>query len=103
MCLNFTQTNKGGSTSQQNTEPTSPAPAQNTSMKALLKEYMTRNDTALRNFEVQVGQLAKKIKIRLVGTLPSSTKSPQRSGKEWCQAVTLRSRFEYKSPRMPIE
>lgn len=35
---------------------------------------MTRNDTALRNFEVQVGQLAKKIKIIPVGTLPIQQK-----------------------------
>ena len=58
-------------------------------MESLLKEYMSRNDVALPNLEIQVGQLAKEIKNRPTGTLSSTTESTQWNGKEQCKAATV--------------
>ncbi|WP_217833224.1 hypothetical protein, partial [Picosynechococcus sp. PCC 7002] len=71
------------------------------SMEALLKEYMQKNDalmqtqaSSIRNLKLQLGQIAGEFKTRQKGSLPSNTEAPRgmgSSGKEQCQAVTLRS------------
>lgn len=47
--------------------------------------------TSLRNLELQAGQLAKEMKNKPIGALPSNIESPQREEKEHCKAITLRS------------
>ena len=50
------------------------------------------HDTAIRNLEIQVGQIASQINTFNRNNLPSDTiPNPQRDGKEDCKAVTLRS------------
>ncbi|XP_038882315.1 uncharacterized protein LOC120073556 [Benincasa hispida] len=47
--------------------------------------------SSIRNLEVQVRQLVTELKNKTPGTLPNSSEAPGSSGKEQCQAVTLRS------------
>ncbi|XP_038885789.1 uncharacterized protein LOC120076081 [Benincasa hispida] len=68
------------------------------SLETLLKQYIKKNEairqsqaSSIRNLEVQIGQLAIELKNKAPGTLPSSSEAPGRSGKEQCQALTLRS------------
>ena len=76
---------------------------QPSSMENLLREYMAKNDSiirnqaemlqfqaaSLRNLENQVGQLTSTMKNRLQGTLSSDTENPRREEKEHCKAITL--------------
>ncbi|XP_038877155.1 uncharacterized protein LOC120069461 [Benincasa hispida] len=52
---------------------------------------MQSQASSIRNLEVQVGQITNELKNRVSGTLLSSLEAPGLSGKEQCQAVTLRS------------
>ncbi|KAH1030180.1 hypothetical protein J1N35_046192 [Gossypium stocksii] len=68
------------------------------SMEALLKEYMAKNDdviqsqaASLRALENQVGQIASALSSRQQGALPSGTKNSRPQGKEHCKTITLRS------------
>ena len=46
----------------------------------------------LRNFEVQMGQMASLLSERQHGNLPSTSEvNPRKEGKEHCKAITLRS------------
>ncbi|XP_038874995.1 uncharacterized protein LOC120067518 [Benincasa hispida] len=56
-------------------------------MESLLKQYIEKNETVLQNqatsfhnLEIQIGQIAGKLKSRPQGALPSSTELPRNSG-----------------------
>ncbi|KAH9763478.1 hypothetical protein KPL70_001188 [Citrus sinensis] len=60
-----------------------------TSLEALIKEYIAKNEVivqsqavSLRNLENQMGQLATAMSSRTQGSLPSNTKDPMREGKK---------------------
>ncbi|KAH9801672.1 hypothetical protein KPL71_001111 [Citrus sinensis] len=60
-----------------------------TSLEALIKEYIAKNEAivqsqavSLRNLENQMGQLATAMSSRTQGSLPSNTKDPMREGKK---------------------
>ena len=58
---------------------------------------------AIRNFEVQMGQIANALNTRPPGTLPSNTEeNPEREGKEQVNAITMRSGNEIPSRDPPI-
>ena len=69
-----------------------------TSLEALIKEYIAKNEAivqsqavSLRNLENQMGQLATTMSSRTQGSLPSNIKDPRREGKEHCKVINLRS------------
>ena len=65
------------------------------SLEDALAQFMTRTDAAIRNLEVQVGQISNVINTRPQGSLPSNTVV---NPKEQVQAVTLRSGKELDEP-----
>lgn len=78
-----------------------------TSLEALIKEYIAKNETivqsqalSLRNLENQMGQLATAMSSRTQGSLPSNTEDPRREGKEHCKVISLRSG---KNVDIPVE
>lgn len=69
-----------------------------TSLEALIKEYIAKNEAivqsqavSLRNLENQMGQLATAMSNRTQGSLPSNTEDPRRESKEHCKVISLRS------------
>ncbi|KAH9779814.1 hypothetical protein KPL71_007852 [Citrus sinensis] len=69
-----------------------------TSLEALIKEYIAKNEAivqsqvvSLRNLENQMGQLATAMSSRTQGSLPSNTEDPRRESKEHCKVISLRS------------
>ena len=53
----------------------------------------------LRNLEVQMGQMASLLTERQHGSFPSNSEvNPREEGKEYCKAITLRSRRELEIP-----
>ncbi|KAH9704917.1 hypothetical protein KPL70_011661 [Citrus sinensis] len=70
-----------------------------TSLDALIKKYIVKNEAivqsqavSLRNLENQMGQLATAMSSRTQGSLPSNTEDPRRESKEQCKVISLRSR-----------
>ncbi|XP_038902511.1 uncharacterized protein LOC120089170 [Benincasa hispida] len=62
------------------------------SLEALLKQYIEKNDavmqsqaSSIRNLEVQMGQLAAELRNRALGMMPSNSEAPGSNGKEQCQ------------------
>ncbi|KAH9802189.1 hypothetical protein KPL71_001277 [Citrus sinensis] len=69
-----------------------------TSLEALIKEYIAKNEAivqsqavSLTNLESQMGQLATAMSSRTQGSLPSNTEDPRRESKEHCKVINLRS------------
>ena len=69
-----------------------------TSLEALIKEYIAKNEAivqsqavSLRNLENQMGQLATAMSSKTQGSLPNNTEDPRREGKEHCKVINLRS------------
>ncbi|KAH9697932.1 hypothetical protein KPL71_023814 [Citrus sinensis] len=69
-----------------------------TSLGALIKEYIAKNEAivqsqvvSLRNLENQMGQLATVMSSRTQGSSPSNTEDPRREDKEHCKVINLRS------------
>ena len=65
-------------------------------MESLLREFMNKNDVmlqsqaiAIRNLEVQLGQIVDELKNRTEGALLSTNEVPRGNLKEQCQDVTL--------------
>ncbi|KAH9722903.1 hypothetical protein KPL70_006892 [Citrus sinensis] len=78
-----------------------------TSLEALIKEYIAKNEAivqnqavSLRNLENQMGQLATVMSSRTQGSLPSNTEDPRRERKEHCKVISLRSG---KNVDIPVE
>ncbi|KAJ9535162.1 hypothetical protein OSB04_un001759 [Centaurea solstitialis] len=72
-------------------------PDSSPSLEAMMKGFITQTqtiinqqNTALRNLETQVSQLAQQQANRAMGTLPSNTEVPKAHGKEHVKAITLR-------------
>ncbi|KAJ9557907.1 hypothetical protein OSB04_012521 [Centaurea solstitialis] len=72
-------------------------PDSSPSLEAMMKGFITQTqtiinqqNTALRNLETQVSQLAQQQSNRAMGTLPSNTEVPRAPGKEHVKAITLR-------------
>ncbi|KAJ9556763.1 hypothetical protein OSB04_011377 [Centaurea solstitialis] len=72
-------------------------PDSSPSLEAMMKGFITQTqtiinqqNTALRNLETQVSQLAQQQANRAMGTLPSNTEVPRAPGKEHVKAITLR-------------
>ena len=70
-----------------------------TSLEALIKEYIAKNEAivqsqvvSLRNLDNKMGQLATAMSSRTQGSLPSNTKEHRRESKEHCKVISLRSR-----------
>ncbi|KAH9667508.1 hypothetical protein KPL70_021064 [Citrus sinensis] len=83
---------------QQNQEQISINNDQLSSLEALIKDYIVKNEAvvqshaaSLRNLENQIGQLATAVSNRPQGSLPSNTENPRREGKEHCKVINLRS------------
>ncbi|KAH9792219.1 hypothetical protein KPL71_004032 [Citrus sinensis] len=78
-----------------------------TSLEALIKEHIAKNEAivqsqavSLRNLENQMGQLATAMSSRTQGSLPSNTEDPRRESKEHCKVISLRSG---KNVDIPVE
>ncbi|KAH9697048.1 hypothetical protein KPL71_023441 [Citrus sinensis] len=78
-----------------------------TSLEALIKEYIAKNEAivqsqavSLRNLENQMGQLATTMSSRTQGSLPSNTEDPRGESKEHCKVISLRSG---KTVDIPVE
>ncbi|KAH9769561.1 hypothetical protein KPL71_012051 [Citrus sinensis] len=78
-----------------------------TSLEALIKEYIAKNEAivlsqavSLRNLENQMGQLATAMSSRTQGSLPNNTEDPRRESKEHCKVISLRSG---KNVDIPVE
>ncbi|XP_054813362.1 uncharacterized protein LOC129314007 [Prosopis cineraria] len=68
------------------------------------KATLTLHDTAIKNLEVQMGQLASQMNAMSRSNLPSDTiPNPKRDGKEECKAITLRSGMQLPEVLMPRE
>lgn len=92
--------NKDGSSGfhqgyQKQNQPQQSTPSPLSSIEALLKEYMQKNDvqiqtqaSSIRNLELPLGQIAGELKTRQKGSFPSTTEAPHcagSSGKEQCK------------------
>ncbi|XP_052299689.1 uncharacterized protein LOC127903072 [Citrus sinensis] len=69
-----------------------------TSLEALIKEYIAKNEAivqsqivSLRNLKNLMGQIATTMSSRTQGSLPSNTEDPRREDKEHCKVINLRS------------
>ncbi|KAH9734850.1 hypothetical protein KPL71_017531 [Citrus sinensis] len=90
--------------SQQNQKQRSINNDQLSSLEALIKDYIVKNEAvvqihaaSLRNLANQIGQLATAVSNRPQGSLPSNTENPRREGKEHCKVINLRSGKEVDS------
>ncbi|XP_024046569.1 uncharacterized protein LOC112100926 [Citrus clementina] len=99
---------------QQNQEQRSINNDQLSSLEALIKNYIVKNEAvvqshaaSLRNLENQIGQLATTLSNRPQGSLPSNIEDPRREGKEHCKLINLRYRKDIDSsvgvPKRRIE
>ncbi|KAH9657995.1 hypothetical protein KPL70_023310 [Citrus sinensis] len=82
---------------QQNQEQRNINNDQLSSLEALIKDYIVKNEAvvqshalSLRNLENQIGQLATALSNKPQGSLPSNIKNPRREGKEHCKVINLR-------------
>ncbi|KAH9751859.1 hypothetical protein KPL71_014474 [Citrus sinensis] len=89
---------------QQNQEQRSINNDQLSSLEALIKDYIVKNEAVvqnhaapLRNLKNQIGQLATAVSNRPQGSLPSNTENPRREGKEHYKVINLRSGNEVDS------
>ncbi|XP_061367959.1 uncharacterized protein LOC133310973 [Gastrolobium bilobum] len=97
---NYQQTSRQQAVVQPSEMPIAPS----SSLEALLREYLVKNETkqnsleavvqsipaSLRNIESQLGHLANTMNTRPPGTLPSNTEEPRRN-KEQCNMIELRN------------
>ncbi|KAH9725220.1 hypothetical protein KPL70_007791 [Citrus sinensis] len=83
---------------QQNQEQRNINNNQLSSLEALIKEFIVKNEVvvqshaaSLRNLKNQIGQLATALSNRPRGNLISNTEDPRRERKEHCKMINLRS------------
>ncbi|KAI3697807.1 hypothetical protein L6452_30904 [Arctium lappa] len=82
--------NRNFQNNQQHFQKSPPKAESSSSLEAMMRGFMTQTQTALRNLEAQVSQIAQNQNNRVAGTLPSDTEIPKAPGKEHVKAVTLR-------------
>ncbi|KAI3701437.1 hypothetical protein L6452_26515 [Arctium lappa] len=83
--------NRNFQNNQQHFQKPPPQDESSSSLEAMMRGFMTQTQTALRNLETQVSQIAQNQNNRTIGTLPSDTEIPRAPGKEHVKVVTLRS------------